>query len=193
MMGADDDLVKKAEQEINRNRKRYNILKDDFLIVTGGKIDRFKTQTLLLMEAVKNINNNRLKLIVFGPVENDLKKRVNELVDGVRIQYLGWQGPQEGYDLFAIANLVVFPGRHSVYWEQVAGMGIPMLVKDWEGTHHVDIGGNAEFLYLDKEVEIREKIEKIISNRDVYSAMFNAAQKCRNVFSYREIARRCIE
>lgn len=193
VMGADDDLLTKAEQKVDYTRKKYNILNDDFLIVTGGKIDKFKTQTILLMEAVKNIDNNKLKLIVFGPVENDLKKRVDEFVDGAKIQYLGWQGPQEGYDLFAIANLVVFPGRHSVYWEQVAGMGIPMIVKDWEGTHHVDKGGNVEFLYKDSVEEIKDKVLSVVSNQSKYEYMLQMAKRCKKDFSYREIARKCIE
>ena len=53
----------------------------------------------------------------------------------------------QSYNLFSAADLVVFPGRHSVYWEQVVAIGTPMVVKYWDGTTHIDIGGNCMYLY----------------------------------------------
>ena len=44
---------------------------EDFVVITGGKIDHAKRQTLLLIEAVKRIDNPRLKLLVFGSVVRD--------------------------------------------------------------------------------------------------------------------------
>lgn len=193
VMGADDELVEKASLAKNETRQRYHINEQDFLIVTGGKIDRFKTQTLLLMQAVHDINNAKVKLIVFGPVDNNLKDEVMRLSDGQIVQYLGWLNPEESYNLFGISNLVVFPGRHSVYWEQVAGMGIPMIVKDWEGTHHIDKGGNVLYLREDLVQEIKDKIFELLHNNDKYQKMMQAADKCKTFFSYNEIARRSIE
>ena len=65
VMGADDEKVEntislKLGEEV---RTRYGITDEEFLIVTGGKIDNAKRQTLLLMEAVKNISNMKIKLI----------------------------------------------------------------------------------------------------------------------------------
>lgn len=55
VMGADDEEVERAATIENQKgvRNDLGISKDDFLIVTGGKIDEWKTQTLLLMDAVK--------------------------------------------------------------------------------------------------------------------------------------------
>ena len=36
---------------------------------------------------------------------------------------------KDSYDYFEASDLVVFPGCHSVMWEQVTGQGKPMLVK----------------------------------------------------------------
>lgn len=196
VMGADDDKVQEAKQEnvIQGLRKKYNIGKEDFLIVTGGKIDEFKTQTLLLMEAVKKINRPELKLIVFGSVTLGLKEKVNQLSDGKIVQYIGWVKSEDSYRYFAAANLVVFPGRHSVFWEQVAGTGIPMMVKYWKGTDHVDIGGNLIFLYNDSKEEISDRICELLDNRELYVNMKNvASEKAGTIFSYKDIARRSIE
>ena len=195
VMGADDELVEAVDNEEIRQsiRKRYNIYKDDFLIMTGGKIDCWKTQTIFLMEAVKNIESKKVRLIVFGSVEPELKEKVDSLVDGKKIQYIGWVQAKESYQYFAAADLVVFPGRHSVFWEQVTGQGIPMIVKKWPGTQHVDLGGNVKFLTQDSTKEIQSSIENLLKNPGEYYKMKKVAlEKGMKVFSYNDIARRSI-
>lgn len=196
VMGADDDLVSSANNDGVREaiRKKYRIKSDDFLIMTGGKIDQWKKQTFLLMEAVKEIKSDRVKLIVFGSVINDLKGIMKSLVDETKIQYIGWIQAKDSYNLFAASDLVVFPGRHSVMWEQVAAQGIPMIVKKWDGTMHVDVGGNVIFLEKDSKELIQMKIEYLLDNIEEYNKMKHiAVEKGKNYFSYRTIARRAIE
>lgn len=196
VMGADDDLVEKsAEPHVRKSiRAEHNISEEDFLIVTGGKIDLFKKQTLLLMEAVKQMKNPKVKLLVFGSVVPELKEEVVTLCDGNRIQYIGWIQSKESYDYFAAADLVVFPGRHSVFWEQVAAQGIPMICKYWDGTTHVDLGGNVKFLYKDSAEEIKYQIEYLVENQQEYEHMKQiAVERGMKEFSYRDIAKRAIE
>lgn len=195
VMGADDEYVAAAAKpEVRQQvRQQYGIREDDFLVMTGGKIDRWKTQTLLLMEAVKKTRCPGVKLIVFGSVTEELQEQVQALADGEKVQYIGWIQAKNSYRYFAAADLVVFPGRHSVFWEQAAAQGIPMLVKDWPGTHHVDLGGNVEFLTQDRAEEIQTKIESLASHPEKYQRMKEIAQeKGMKVFSYMEIANRAI-
>lgn len=193
VMGGDDEsVVAAAQPEVRKEiRAKYGLDDDDFVIMTGGKIDHFKTQTLLLMEAVRRIESEKVKLVVFGSVVPSLKEQVNALCDGKKVQYVGWIQAADSYAMFAAADLVVFPGRHSVFWEQVASQGIPMLVKHWTGTTHVDQGGNVRFLHEDSSNEIYTELDKIIN--DDYSAMKEAAEKASNYFLYSRIAKRSIE
>ena len=194
-MGADDECVERAASpEIRKAiREKYGIREDDFLVMTGGKIDSFKTQTLLLMEAVKEIEHPRLRLLIFGSVEEDLKERFDALCDGKKIQYMGWARGDQPYEYFATADLIVFPGRHSVYWEQVVAQGIPMLCKYWDGTTHVDIGGNVHFLKEDSVRVIKTELQGLLDHPEEYEEMKQAAQSNRrHEFSYKQIARRSI-
>lgn len=196
VMGADDELVEAASKPSVRKdiREKYNIAEDDFLVMTGGKIDAFKTQTLLLMEAVQRIDNPKVKLIVFGSVTEELMDRVKALADGVKVQYIGWIDAKDSYQYFAASDLVVFPGRHSVFWEQVAAQGIPMLCKKWDGTTHIDLGGNVCFLTEDSVDEIQSNIEQLCTFSAKYAKMKkNAVEKGMKTFSYSDIARRSIE
>ncbi|MBR2550263.1 MAG: glycosyltransferase family 4 protein [Clostridiales bacterium] len=195
VMGADDEYVEKSKLSGAREliRKKYGIKEDDFLIMSGGKIDQWKTQTLLLMQAVHNISRANVKLIVFGSVTQELTEQVRSLSDGIKVQYIGWILSKDSYDYFEAADLVVFPGRHSVMWEQVTGQGKPMIVKDWPGTHHIDLGGNVKFLTKDSAEVIQKEIEDIIDNPEEFEHMKAVAQeKGMLVFSYKEISKRAI-
>ena len=196
VMGADDELVEKAIQTDahNRIRTKYHIADNDFLVMTGGKIDQWKTQTLLLMEAVQKLEDSRVRLIVFGSVVPELRTQFDALVDGTKVQYAGWVQAGETYDYAAAADLFVFPGRHSVLWEQIAGQGVPMLIKDWPGTHHVDLGGNVAFLQEGSTEEIREILQHLLDHPEELSHMKDVAvREGMRVFSYEDIARRSIE
>ena len=195
LMGADDEEVERirANNIRKKTREKYGIKETDFLIVTGGKIDLSKQQTLFLMEAIKKINKNSIKLMVFGSVDEKFKDEFMDLCDGEQIQYLGWATASQSYDYFAAADIACFPGRHSVYWEQVAGMGIPLICKYWDGTTHVDIGGNAAFLYEDSVEEIKTKIEYLANNNEAYNKMLQIAQEGKNQFSYYKIAKKSID
>ncbi|HRC81391.1 MAG TPA: glycosyltransferase family 4 protein [Sedimentibacter sp.] len=195
LMGADDEKVEEAKDPNVRKeiREKHNIREDDFLIVTGGKIDNFKKQTLLLMEAVKKIDNDKVKLIVFGSVINELKEEIDRLSDGGRIQYIGWLNSDDCYKYFAAADLAVFPGRHSVLWEQAVGTGIPCIFKCLEGTTHVDVGSSCMFLYKDSVEEIKEKIELVANDKELYQKIKGIAGKeGMKKFSYYQIAKESI-
>ncbi len=195
VMGADDDELERVEREGRRDtiRRQYSIRPDDFLIMTGGKIDSAKWQTLNLMKAVKALKNPNVRLIVFGSISSEIRDKVDELCDGHQIQYIGWAKGSQAYDFFSAADLVVFPGRHSVYWEQVAGMGIPMICKYWEGTTHVDLGGNIVFLRQDSVTELTDVLGEITGSEDVFEGMKAAAHSSkRKGFLYSRIARKSI-
>lgn len=194
VMGADDEKVEKYNSQNQKDMTRQELGYDklDFIVVTGGKIDQWKKQTLLLMDAIRNIEDCTVKLLIFGTVDGDIQEEFDKRLDSKRIKYVGWADNDQSYKYFSIADLVVFPGRHSVYWEQVAGMGIPMLCKYWEGTTHVNTDGNVVFLDKDSNIEIQKDIEEFKRKLVCSERMNNACEKAKRVFSYRIIAKKSI-
>ncbi len=191
VMGSEDDKVE-ASLEPGRkaeSRKNFGLTENDFVIVFGGKVDKAKTQVLLLMDAVNSINDSSVKLAVFGSIIPEMKDILMSKC-GERVQYIGWATPQQSYDYFSMADIVCFPGRHSVYWEQVAGMGIPLIVRKWEGTTHIDVGGNAVFLTEDSAEEIQRSILEV---KDHYEEYKTRAMNGRKQFMYSTIAERSLQ
>ena len=194
VMGADDIEVQKAKDNKAQDdiRNRFDVNDGDILIVTGGKIDRFKSQTVQLMEVIQKINDPRLHLIVFGGVSEELKERVERNNYG-NVHFIGWINASESYAYFEAADIVIFPGRHSVFWEQVAGQGKPMIVRKWPGTEHIDLGGNVRFLNSDKPEEIENVLRELLTDSRAMEYMKRiAVEKGMVEFSYKDIALRSI-
>lgn len=195
-MGADNEEISRVLNTDNsyKIKKMLGIQEDEIVIVTGGKIDKAKTQILYLMRAVQCLQKYKLRLLVFGSVEDDLKEEFNKLLNSDIVLYLGWATSEQSYDYFSIADLVVFPGRHSVYWEQVAGMGIPMICKYWHGTTHVDHAGNCLFINDDSVRGWQDVLREICENHDMLSDMKKAAMSTsRSQFQYEQIALKSLE
>lgn len=190
-MGVDDELVLLAKQEgaMSETRSQYGIMKDDFVIVTGGKIDEAKWQVLNLMQVVQKMD---VKLFVFGSVSEGIKGKFMELAKD-NVHYVGWLDEKEAYKLFAIANLVVFPATHSVYWEQVCGQGIPMIVRRWHGFEHLDLEGNLLYLEDDTIEELVNKMNMVFEPGQYQSMLEVAENKGMETFSYKELAKKSIE
>ena len=196
VMGIDDDYVQNAtsQESVHAVREKYEIADDDFVIITGGKIDRFKTQTLTLMKAFHELPGEKLRLLVFGSVEKELQEEFNQLLkQDDRTQYIGWINGSDIYQYLGASDLAVYPGRHSVLWEQTVGLGIPAIFKRWDGTTHVDVGGNCLFLNDDSIAEMKGILNRVINEKTVYEQMKHVSEEMgMKVFSYENIAKQSV-
>ncbi len=192
-MGGDDEFINSENAATVKSdiRKNHGIDEDDFVVVTGGKIDRPKNIHLLI-NAVKELDNPKVKLIVFGQPNKDMESEFEELSKCDSVRAVGWIESAKAYDYFLAADLAVFPGTHSVLWEQACACGVPSLFKDWEGMHHVCVNGNAALLQEDSVEELKQKIGELVEDKDKYAAMKKAAEECKKDFYYSEIAKRAI-
>lgn len=191
VMGADDEIVQYALQPEVREKKRgeYRIAADDIVIITGGKIDQNKPQILTLMKAVNQIQDERIKLLVFGSVAPELKSEF-DIQLSEQVHYIGWKKSNEIYSEFAGADIVAFPGLHSVLWEQAVGMGKPSIFRKIEGFTHIDVGGNC--MYFEEHTVESYKNILLSAILNVSQMELVAKQEGINKFSYRNIAKKSL-
>lgn len=193
IMGADDEKIDlENKTQIRKNiRERYNIENDEFLIVTGGKLDKSKG-VLPLMEACGSTSG--LKLLIFGNVLDDIRSEFDSLCKkNKNIIYIGWIDSENTYDYFFAADLVVFLGQHSVLWEQACAAKVPCLFKKWEGMDHVDVGGNCVFLEELSIDGIRNELLKLVFTEEYYKMKKTAESEKTDVFLYSNIADKSLE
>lgn len=196
IMGADDELVETVCTTTNRKniRSEYGIEDDEFLVITGGKIDHAKQQIFLLINAILTQRYNRkVKLFIFGSVVEDMKEHLMSFCDQKQIFYIGWLDNETIYQYLAASDIAIYPGRHSVLWEETAGLGIPMIVKYWPGTTHIDVGGNVKFLRTNSSKEISDLLKDLCDNPNKYCNMKKiAVNRGMRKFSYAHIAKESI-
>ena len=194
VMGGDDSRIDYAHKDKIRAefRLKHNIADNEYVIVTGGKIDPTKN-THLLIESLGD--NEKIRLAVFGKPSNDFESEIDNLMRKYpRVINIGWIDSADVYKYFLAADLAFFPGTHSVLWEQAAACGIPLVVKKWAGMQHVNVGGNCRFLE-DVTVEtIKSLVAEIFSDdATAFKEMKKIAEgKAREEFLYSNIAKRAI-
>lgn len=196
VMGADDELADFDNRDKigSELRKKNNISPKSFLVVTGGKIDPTKN-IHILMEAVSNIPRDaNISLVVYGSVKDNIKNAFDNLIaSNPNIHFVGWLNNEDITRWMLAADLAVFPGTHSVLWEVCAACGTPMIVKDWIGMHHVDLGGNCKYVKGSDVVELKDTISSLVYNKKEYQSMLQVAQSdLRKQFLYSRIAKKSI-
>lgn len=194
LLGADDDSMhydKKAE--IRRKiRMQYNVSDDDFLVVTGGKIDRNKNIDKLV-SAISKIDDPKLKVIVFGSINADLKDFFDS-IKSERIMAIGWIPANSVYEFFYAADLVAFPGLHSVMWEQAIASRVPCVFNRIKGFEHVNFNHNCLWFESANEDELRNVIKTAYTDKEGYRKLLtNANSDLASVFLYSVIAMKTIE
>ncbi len=195
VLGVDDDLLDEVQRNESRKRIRdkYRIDKDSCLIVTGGKINKDRPETIKLMEAINIMNRSDVRLLVFGNPSKELKHDFAELIKSKNIIYAGWASTKEIYEYFVAGDLIAFPGLHSVLWEQAVGSGCPCIFKKIEGFEHVDLGGNCTF-FNDNTVEgMIKQITEIVDKNLIADMKKNALRLGKDYFSYKNIAEQSIQ
>lgn len=193
IMGADDDNVD-LNNKTNIRTKIRNALKlneNDFLVVTGGKIDKKKKIDVLMEACIKTTLN--VKLLVFGSVSDSMKKKFDDLIKHDSIIYIGWINSTMVYDYFFAADLVFFPGQHSVLWEQACAAKVPCVFERWPGMEHVNNGGNSKFISPITVENICKILKELCYTPDYYKMKQIAESNATDVYLYSKIADKSLE
>jgi len=194
VMGADDEKMNIEQREEQRCsvRKRYNISPDDFLVVSGGKIDKLKN-IHVLAHAVNSLNLSNVKLLVFGKINEEMRPFFDAEKSSNIIE-IGWVNSDKVYELFFAADLVIFPGLHSVLWEQAVASKVPCAFSKLEGFEHVQVNNNCILMEGKDSNYYANLIKKLTHNKEAYSQLkANAASSQLDKFYYSNIAQQVLK
>lgn len=192
IMGADDEMMDYDNRLTYRSviRKQCGISDDEFLVVSGGKIESNKNIDSLINACA---SLNKVRLLLFGSIDKSIEDSLKNLINSnSNVTYIGWIDSKDCYKYFYAADLVCFPGRHSVLWEQACASKVPCLIKWWHGMEHVNAGGNT-FLLKDVTVQsLRDAIQSLVFT-DKYRKMLSVARSSKtDIFLYSGIAKKSI-
>ena len=192
-LGVDTDHLSKDKEGIrNGIRTELEIEDNSFVYIAGGKINRKKH----ILEAIKAFLQIKGKayFIIFGPLHEEIKSEFELLISkSDRIKYIGSIESKKIYQYFYAADFAVFPGFHSVLWEEAVGCGIPCLFRKYEEKNHTDICGNCICVENPNVQDIYIHMEKVYNDNFYYQQLKSNAAIAANSFSYYEVAKKSIE
>lgn len=190
-LGYDPDVLpweKRAEAR-QAFRKKHHLQDDDIVIVHGGKIIR-RRKTPETIEAIGRIENSKVKLLVFGGIDAEMKQEVEDALKKYpeKVIYLGYLTPEEYHQAYYGADIALFPGGQSVLWQQAIGCGLPLVAGNDKDLNYLNRDGNA-VLIDDTSVEgIYQKMTELLSNGKYQQMKAVAEGEVREFFSYERIA-----
>lgn len=194
VMGADDEKMHLEQKDEKRAeiRVKYGISDDDFLIVTGGKIDLQKN-IHVLAKAVNELGDKHVKLLVFGSISADLTT-IFESLKSENVIVIGWIGSDKVYEYFFAADFVMFPGQHSVMWEQAVASKVPCAFTKIDGFEHVNINDNCILMEGNTEEYYKNLILSVTGNTEKYAKLkHNANSDKVSCFLYSNIANKVLK
>lgn len=194
VMGADNDKMMLNQRERLREevRNRYGISEKDFLIVTGGKIDRLKN-IHILAHAVNSLKLNNLKLLIFGTISEDMQP-LFDAEQSDNILTIGWVNSDKVYEIFYAGDLIVFPGLHSVLWEQAVASKTPCAFTDIDGFRHVLFNDNCILMTNNTVEYYKQLIEDLLYNPNKYEVLKkNSDNEMTEKFYYSNIAQQVLQ
>ena len=145
------------------------------------------------MEAIANLNLDNVKLIVFGNCSDTILNKIETLAKHRSVRYVGWISSDVAYDYFLASDLVVFPGLHSVMWEQACAAKKPCVFHKLEGFDHFDVGGNCIFVDDVSSAGLENAIRQLIFTEKYFVMKRVSESEATDVFLYSNIAQKALE
>ena len=195
LLGVDvDNLSTDREYVRNQIRNKLDIPKDAFVFIHGGKMCSNK-KTIEIIQAFSNNRDSNIRLILFGSVSDDIEEGFKNLIQlDRRIKYIGFIESKYVHKFYYASDFALFPGLHSVLWEEAIGCGLPGIFQTYSANDHTNICGNSISMSPDADVnDIYDIINNILNSTELYSEMKENALKASRHLSYYEIAKKSIE
>lgn len=170
-----------SDEDITKLKNELKIHVEDFVFIFVGRLVKDKGINELIT-AFSKIQIKNSKLLLVGPLEEDLDPLLpeitNEIQQNKNIISVGFQHDVRPY--FAIANALVFPSYREGFPNvvmQAGAMGLPSIVSDINGCNEIIVDGENGHIIPVKNVESLQKaMESFLENKNYISRLKNNAR-----------------
>lgn len=155
-----------SSKKRNELRDKYGFKKDDFIVIYCGRIIKVKG-VKELVQAIKKIKDNNIKLLIVGSPNFSIRKKSKYLRDfkksisdcKERIKYTGYIDNSELYKYYKSADIMIVPSL----WEEAAGLVCIEGMISKKPLIITKSGGMVEYATEDCAIQI-ERNDKLIDN-----------------------------
>jgi glycosyltransferase involved in cell wall biosynthesis len=160
--------AKNLKSKRDELRKKFNLKKDDFIILYVGRLSEEKNP-LIILDAYKNVEsiNKKLFIIGDGPMRKDFEKKINDL-NLKNINIVGFVPHEKIFEFYTMSDLLILPSKHETWGIVVSEamcFGLPIVASNRIGAA-VDLVENGKngFIFPFNDADIlSQSIEKIIN------------------------------
>lgn len=197
--GVDDTLIATQDRATQRRelRAQLGIPDDATVLVTGGKLD-LRKNIHILIDRFSSMKRADLlpgfHLVVFGQPDPQVQAALAQIDVHRHVHQLGWLPASDIHRPLWAADLAMFPGTHSVLWEEAIGLGLGAVFHRWPGMDHLDLGGNVRFIDDALPGTLDRLLSGLAANggREIRSLGEVATREGPRKFSYSAIAAKAI-
>ncbi|MEC4004415.1 glycosyltransferase family 4 protein [Flavobacterium sp. SUN052] len=162
----------------NELRKTLKIDQDDFVFIFVGRIVADKGINELVSAFLDLINNNsKVKLLLVGPLEEDLNPLKPEVLKEIQsnpsIISVGYKNDVRPY--FSVANCLVFPSYREGFPNvvmQASAMELPCIVSDINGCNEIiSTRENGLIIPVKNQDALFGSMNELLSNSDLFNTL----------------------
>lgn len=183
---------RERNEKRERKRKELGIKEDDILLLHAGKLEPNK-KTEMLLCAMRNIVDTRLKLVIIGSIDNDYKNIIDPLMENTEsVIYLGWKSSSELQEYLCACDVYVQPGKHSAIMQNALCCGAPLILYPYK-SHVVHYIKNNGYL-VETQDELECALNSIMQDPTQLQQMHEKSiELASNLLSYKRLAARLYE
>ena len=179
-----------SDEEKESLRKKYNINKDDKILLFTGRITKEKGVKELI-ESLKKVKYEKYKLLILGSALNKLKAKTKyqeEIEEFVKIMsdkiiFTGFIKYEDINKFYSLADIAVLPS----IWNDPAPLtiieslvsGLPIITTNSGGIPEYAINGSAIILNKEKDIvnELSKNIDDLLNDDNKLEEMSQIAKK----------------
>lgn len=192
-VGSDTMLFHPDKEAKMSFRRKYEISKDDFVIIYAGKLDESKGGMLLAEAIQKKLHVNKgVTFLIVGKAVGEYGRQVEKTLKASENRVLRF--PTQKYEdlagFYQAADMAIFPRQCSLSFYDVQACGLPVVFED----DVVNVGraknDNAVTFMEGDAADFRKKMAYIVNlSRAEFSRMQMAAQQyVSENFDYKKIS-----
>lgn len=199
-LGAEIESLPYEQKPVLRKKIRaaQGLPADAKILILAGKLDE-KKRPAELAEAFLRLNRPGWWLIFAGSMDENIRSHLEmECRDNERIRCTGFLPGDVALEYIAASDLAVYPGAHSVFWEQTVCLGIPALFHEPEPGDAAHLSDpdhpGALFLQTGSADELYDLLSLLIDDGSRLARMGeNARRYGEERLSYTQLAKTALE
>ncbi len=181
------ELYSKYRNEI---RNKFGFKSTDIILFHSGKFDKDKN-TIWVLDALKKINNNNIKLLIAGYTPNDNIELIRRINSEMNVINMGWIHGNELIKYLCACDLYCQPGSPSVTLQTAICCKTPIIC--FKHSFYSYLYDYGSIIWIHDENELVNAIDSVMGDRKYLEELRNFAKKNSYKLDTRYLLKKALE